>query len=249
MLKHFQITDTNQIRMALANQSINAVTFPEPPRPTNLPYMPEAPLRPFQFWLVREEWAANLTEFRKSIKSHFNEQAEGLTQRCIALFEMFTKLTDDRAPFISLRAITPEYFKDSKASVSAGWHRDASVFTLQDTVMGEPLEYTDDSNVNRAYFNTTQIQPFETTNGHPLKRPDLIKAVPHGRVAILKGELRKDEKDKDTVDFLGNFIDINNIPEFNRHKGLIHRGNKESLHGRLVLTISTHRIPGWMPKI
>ena len=77
--------------------------------------------------------------------------------------------------------------------------------------------------------------------------PDDYEAVPDGTVAILKGELRSDEQDAGTIDFLGNFIDSQNIPDFNRDGGLIHRGDKTTHNGRMVLTITTHQQPEWMP--
>ncbi len=246
MLKHFEETNISIFRKALADETINAITFPEPARGVALPYIPTSPLKPFQFWYVNESWRENWSNLEANVSDEFNCMANDITSRCRKLLEIFTDLTEDDSPFVSLRAITPDYFKDSKASVSAGWHRDASVFTLQDTIMGEPLEFTDDENVRREYFDMNQIQPFSSADSAILKSENGVRLVPRECVAILKGELRSDESDEGTLDFLGNFIDTKNIEDFNHGRGLIHRGHKDTKNGRLVLTVSTHKIPAWM---
>lgn len=247
MLRNFESIDIKGFRLALTDERVNAITFPEPLRPENLPYFPNHPLEPYQFWFVQEDWGSNWNKFETSLSEHFNALAASIGRRCRTLLEIFSELTEDQVPFVSLRSITPEYFKETKASVSAGWHRDASVLTLQDTLMGEPLEYTHDDNVRREYFDKTQIQPFHTLDSAVLYRPEEFETIAHGCVAILKGEMRSDEQEEETLDFLSHFIDIGDIKDFNRGHSLIHRGHKNTKNGRLVLTVSTHKIPAWIP--
>ena len=248
MLTHVHETDIDAFRKALSDSDVNVITFNEPARSEKLPYMPATPLSPFQFWYVNENWKDNWDRFENSVADEFNVMAKGISLRTRRLLEIFSEMTGDDKPFVSLRAITPEYFSGSTASVSAGWHRDASVFTLQDTMMGEPLEYTNDENVRRQYFDQKQIQPFATPDQDVLKEESAVLVVPKNNIAILKGELRADEADKDTLEFLDHFIDTTKMKDFNRGRSLIHRGHKDTKNGRLVLTVSTHKVPDWMPK-
>lgn len=249
MLVRFNHTSPEDLRDALKSTFVNAVIFPEPqtlPRP--FPYTPKTQIEGGkQFWMLGKEWKKNWDEIEIALSNQYPTTESSLSPHIMNLLDLFTEVSGDPSPFISLRTIDTEYLKQQGArSVSAGWHRDASVLTMQHTLTGEPLEYTPDENVNRSYFDQNQIQSFCDADELPLKDPLNYNQVPLGQVAILKGEMRRNEIDSDTKEFLDHFIDASKTPNYNVGRGLIHRGNKETENGRIILTVSTHKIPNWL---
>lgn len=243
-------SSVQRLREVLSQQGCNIVTFQEPhiggERP--FPHLPDNELTSFQLWFINKPWEEELSRSEVLLKEHFGKAAQPLITQMNCLLKLFTELTGDSAPFVSLRTITKDYFGEQNgASVSAGWHRDASVLTLQHTLSGETLEWTPNSNVRREYFEQTQIQPFSEGDNSMLMDAQEYQTLPFEHVAILKGELRPNEKDPETIDFLENFISTKDMPAFNIGNGLIHRGNAQTKYGRLVLTISTHKLPEWLP--
>lgn len=202
-----------------------------------------------QFWMLGKNWKENWKSLKGDVRTQYGSTSHPLLAQVGQLLEIFSEVAQNPAPFISLRTVNRAYMeRQGGRSVSAGWHRDASVLTMQHTLTGETLEYTPDDNVKREYFDKNQIQPFSDGDELALIDPENYISLPFGQIAILKGELRHTERDNDTKEFLSHFINVEDTPDFNIGRGLIHRGNKETKFGRIVLTISTHKIPEWIIK-
>lgn len=240
----------SSLQKALSKACVNGVVFPEPQSSRPFPYMPEAAIEnEKQFWMLGKNWKENWKGLERDVRSQYGNVSHLLLAQVGQLLEIFSEVAQNPAPFISLRTVDRTYMqRQGGRSVSAGWHRDASVLTMQHTLTGETLEYTPDDNVKRKYFDENQIQPFSDGDELALINPENYTSLSFGQIAILKGELRHKECDGDTKEFLSHFIDVEDTLDFNVGRGLIHRGNRETKFGRIVLTVSTHKIPDWIVK-
>lgn len=246
--KQIPSLDVHQARVILSDNDVNLLTVPcgsyqHIADKLNLKNMQE-----YQFWLVNQPWTENQEALDASLVESFGASVSSdLYAQLSEMMFFFISVTGDAAPFFSLRIVDDEYIKSNGNSVSSQFHRDGSVLTLQYTIAGDTLEWTDNDNVRREFFGSTQIQPCDVDDKKILRDRNRVQKVPSGVIAILKGEMRKEEKDKNLLDFLDE-VGVKSWDDFNVGKGLIHRGPKEARGKRLVLTVSTHKVPNWMPK-
>ena len=200
----------------------------------------------FQFHAVKETPDDYRYRLKDQVAAAFGPVARQISDQAHALAEFMAELMEDPCPFVSLRMINTDYINRNKGGVSAHWHRDASSVTLQLTMLGAGLHCTPDSNVRREFFDTKQVQNRSDPDEALLYDPANFQVIPAGVATFLKGEMNPEEPDPSTIEFWENFLDTSEVKRFNVRKGLIHRGPGGNVGARLVLTVSSFRVPGYM---
>lgn len=203
-------------------------------------------ITPLQVWLVKEPVdLLNDRIYENLIKFGFDHQISlNITKDVQNLVNIFVDISGDKTPFVSLRTIDQDYFKEGQKSVSRDWHVDTSVLTLTCTYSGKGTEWTESNDFKiREKFENDKIlkdTDFDLTK-------EEIHAMNLFEVSILKGEIRKLE-DVGSKEFLLNFINEDEIVPFNVNEGLLHRGPGycDGDGRRLLLTVSTMRVPDWL---
>ncbi|MBI0421299.1 DUF1826 domain-containing protein [Acinetobacter sp. ACIN00229] len=191
----------------------------------------------------------DFTEFEKLlsdklISSLSKEICEGAIIRIVDelkyILSNFVLLTGNKRPIASLRVVTPEYLEKEKPSVSQYYHRDSTALTITKVYFGEGAIYVDNNNVRREYFSKNSIQKPNIKDIEILYDPLKIHTVPDGGVLLLKGEVYEDidSRSRQLIDM---FVSVDEIPDFNRNNGLIHKGGGFVMGSRrLVFTSSTY---------
>jgi hypothetical protein len=155
---------------------------------------------------------------------------------------LVAEATGDRRPFVSLRTIDESYFRPGAASVSSHLHVDTATVTLACTYVGAGTQWTPDGNVRRAEFRSRKMQRPDEPVDRLLVDPAVLTESPRFEISVLKGEIREHE-DEHSREFLGNFLDPAEIAPYNVGGGLVHRGPGASGRTRLLLTVSSMRVP------
>lgn len=203
---------------------------------------------PLQVWLINEPVA--LLENRLIDALHaFMVPADisvKLAEDVMALVEQFVRLTGDERPFVSFRTIDQSYFTDGQKSVSRNWHVDTSVLTLTCTYVGQGTEWTT--------YDTPEIRALcaheKMLAEDAVSIPkDAVAQMQRYEVSVLKGEIRNPE-DATSKEFLEHFLTPDEIKPFNVGCGILHRGPGYVAGDtrRLLLTVSSMRIPAWLQK-
>ena len=201
---------------------------------------------PLQVWLINEP--VDLLNDRlvdNLVKFGFSDEISKFIAKDVSyMVNFFIELTGDKNPFVSLRTIDSLYFKEGEKSVSKDWHIDTAVLTLTCTYSGRGTEWTTNDNpAIRKRFEDEKILKNVDFNldSNEIHEMGLFEA------SVLKGEIRNSE-DKGSKEFLLNFLKEDEIEPFNINEGLLHRG-PGYIKGdgrRLLLTVSTMRIPSWL---
>lgn len=205
--------------------------------------------KPLQVWFINEHVADPETRIEAALCEHGGDPAlcSSITSDVANLYRMFIDLTGDQQPFLSLRSIDASYFVTEKSSVSSLWHRDSATLTLFTTYLGYGTQWTPNTNVKRDYFVDRQKQDANDPDNLFLHDHNIIITTAQYGLGILKGELKCDENNKETTDFLSNFSAVDHNLDFNVGGGLIHRGpSRASTDHRLLLTISTFVVPAFL---
>ncbi|MFD6431498.1 DUF1826 domain-containing protein [Streptomyces venezuelae] len=202
-------------------------------------------VEPYQFWLVNEDidvLGERLRAGAGQLPGGHEEAVDALFDDVIALASVVSEACGDTRPFVSLRTIDASYFTAGASSVSSHMHLDTATVTLSCTYVGAGTEWTPDSNVIREQFGTRKMQRPDEPLGALVHDPDLVHESVRYEVSLLKGEIREDE-DEGSLDFLSNFLEASEIERYNVGGGLLHRGPGTARGTRLLLTVSTMRVP------
>ncbi len=197
-----------------------------------------------QTWLVNEPIEILGPRLRKDLKEFGFEKEviSWISDDVLSLVKIFVDLTSENQPFVSLRSIDGRYFDNQSRSVSKDWHVDTAVLTLTCTYSGRGTEWVVDDSSVRKNFETEKMPELN------FSLADLqIEEMSLFEVGVLKGEIRNPE-DNHSKKFIKNFLNDDEIEPFNMNGGLLHRGPNyfENDDRRLLLTVSTMRIPEWL---
>lgn len=161
---------------------------------------------------------------------------------CADIFEIYdeiSKIFSENEPYFSLRSISPSDLAAEKMSVSSAWHRDAAAITLIVCYDGDGTHWTPNSNVYREYFEHRQMQEEILSDHQCLIDCEKFYQLDTVDIAIIKGEMRKNETDKSTLKFYQDRNISLTSEDFNVGGGLIHRGpGMTSKRQRLLFTAS-----------
>lgn len=200
---------------------------------------------PLQVWLVQE----NIEQLPQKLIGSLHTfgmpdtLAHLLIEDVQLLVRFFADLTGDKFPFVSLRTIDANYYDSNLKSVSRNWHVDTSVLTLSTIYSGKGTEWIVGTENMHGYFEHEKILQATYKD---LEEAEIHSMAPF-EVSVLKGEIRAIE-DQTSEEFLRHFLAKEETRPFNEGRGLIHRGPgyAEGDTRRLLLTVSTMRIPDWM---
>lgn len=201
----------------------------------------------FQFWSVRQNLPVienALAETIGNIGPLPVDVIELLHHDVRDLIRLFVDVTGETQPFVSLRTVARNYFVENPTSVSNRYHRDSSVITLFKTFMGNGTEWTPDENVIREPWKSVSIQGENEPDEKYVIDPRLVYPTTCKTIGFLKGETCPSTIDSRSLEFIKNFISMDEIVEFNVGGSLIHRGpGVKGDEKRVILTLSSFRLP------
>nr|WP_314525081.1 DUF1826 domain-containing protein [uncultured Pseudomonas sp.] len=161
-----------------------------------------------------------------------------ITELCSAM-DLFSRLTRDEQPLVSLRVVTEEYVTKEYPSVSQYYHRDAAAMTLTKCFYGEGAIYIRERNTKRDYFQVNSI----ALNDADAAYDDAdYHVVPPSKWVLLKGEMYEgmDSRNQSVIDIV--LGENSQFTDFSKGKGLIHKGGRFlDTDRRLVFTLSTYK--------
>lgn len=242
---------------ALADSAVNLAVHHRPAAPW-LEAVRDLTTRirtPYQFWSVRDDIGTLHDRLRTSalalLTGAVSERRPGDADAVEALFadvvdlaELLAETCGDRRPFVSLRSIDASYFTPGRSSVSSHLHVDTATATLTCTYVGRGTEWTPDDNVIRDALADRKMQRPDEPETALVHDPELFHRFGTFDVTVLKGEIRRRE-DQGSRDFLANFLTANELEPYNEGAGLLHRGPGHHHGTRLLLTVSTMRVPAF----
>jgi hypothetical protein len=200
-------------------------------------------LAPIQFWSINKKLEGLAPKIERKLAGPLGRDlAARIAADAAKLTNFMSRIAEDPRPFVSLRTVDGRYFTPGKKSVSRDWHVDSAALTLTCTYAGKGTEWCDATDKTRQKFRKRKI----ISGSIPTKRGSGHRMAPF-EVSILKGELRERE-DPNSREFLLNFIGEGEFVNFNLGNGLLHRGPgfRPGDSRRLVLTVSTMRVPPWL---
>jgi hypothetical protein len=189
---------------------------------------------------LRKDIAFIKANLQESLRPHLApELLLSLMNELCSAMDLFSLLTRDEKPLVSLRVVTEKYVAKEYPSVSQYYHRDAAAMTLTKCFYGEGAIYIREKNTKRDYFEANSI----ALNDADAAYDDAdFQVVPPSKWVLLKGEMYEgiDSRNKSVIDIV--LGEKSQFRDFAKGKGLIHKGGRFiDTDRRLVFTLSTYK--------
>ncbi len=201
----------------------------------------------YQFWAkgqTLEKIKASLPLEISRIGALPSDLQQILIKHVFELVKMFSTVTGEDNPYVSLRSIVPSYFDGNETSVSSCYHRDAAFVTLFQTFIGNGTEWTPNSNVRREKWAESSMQEGSEPDSLFVFDTAKVNRTSNAVIGILKGESDPSNMDSRSMEFVQSFVSKDFLQKYNVGNGLIHRGPRTMLgEKRLLITVSTFRPP------
>lgn len=171
---------------------------------------------------LRKNIGAIETGLQESLNQYLSRQrSTALLTELYSAINLFSDITGDAQPLVSLRVVTAEYVEKEYPSVSKYYHRDAAALTLTKCFYGEGAIYLREDNIRRDYFRLNSIALSDSDAAYDYED---FRVVPPTKWILLKGEMYQgiDSRNQAVVDIVLGQGAV--FKDYAKGMGLVHKG-------------------------